>query len=101
MLAKKGIDCGVINARFVKPLDTKLISEAVKFCDKIITVEDNALQGGFGSAVQEYLSDNNINHKILRLGIADNFIEHGKQAQLYDIIGISEQKIAENVEKFL
>ncbi|MBT3393294.1 MAG: 1-deoxy-D-xylulose-5-phosphate synthase [Elusimicrobiaceae bacterium] len=101
LLAKKGIDCGVINARFVKPLDTKLISEAVKFCDKIITVEDNALQGGFGSAVQEYLSDNNINHKILRLGIADNFIEHGKQAQLYDIIGISEQKIAENVEKFL
>lgn len=101
ILEKKGIDCGVINARYVKPLDTNLISDAVKFCDKIITVEDNALQGGFGSAVQEFLSDNKINHKILRLGIADNFIEHGKQSELYDIIGISEQKIANSVENFL
>ena len=79
-LKKHKIDCGVVNMRFVKPLDTQIIDEALKVSKHLVTVEDNMLAGGFGSAVAEYLADKQANFKLLRLGIGDEFVEHGKVA---------------------
>ncbi len=97
LLREKGVDAGVINMRFIKPLDTALIDEAVKRTAKLVTVEDNMLAGGFGSAVAEYLEDTNKKAHLLRLGIADEFVPHGKSALLYDQLGLSEQTIAKHI----
>ena len=95
ILKEKGLDCGVINMRFIKPLDTAIIKEALKLSPNIITVEDNVLAGGFGSAVAEVIADNGLKAKMLRLGLKDEFVEHGKQAELYEETGLTAEKIAE------
>lgn len=100
-LAEKGIHCGVINMRFIKPLDVKIIGEALKHSPNLVTVEDNMLAGGFGSAVAEYLSDKHANYNLLRLGIADEFVEHAKAAQLYDRTGVSAEQIEKHILKWL
>ncbi len=70
--------------RFVKPLDTALLHEIFSRFKKIITVEDACIMGGFGSAVAEFMIDNNISASITRLGIPDRFIEHGEQKELWN-----------------
>jgi len=101
-LALKGYSAGVINARFVKPLDKELIVSAANKTGRIVTVEENALQGGFGSAVLEMLSENGLQDvKIKRLGIPDRYIEHGSQAQLRKDVGIDAEGIAASVETFM
>ena len=99
-LRDKGIDAGVINMRFVKPLDTKIIDEALKRSNKLVTVEDNMLAGGFGSAVAEYLADHNKDAHLLRLGIGDEFVPHAKSALLYDQVGISENAIVKHISQW-
>ncbi|MBR2082976.1 MAG: 1-deoxy-D-xylulose-5-phosphate synthase [Elusimicrobiaceae bacterium] len=96
-LREKGVDAGVINMRFIKPLDTALIDEALKRTSKLVTVEDNMLAGGFGSAVAEYLVDHHKNAHLLRLGIGDEFVQHGKSALLYDQVGISQSAIVKHI----
>lgn len=100
-LAEKGVDCGVVNMRFVKPLDVKIIGEALKHSPRLVTVEDNVLAGGFGSAVAEYLADKHAPFNLLRLGIGDEFVEHAKAAQLYDRTGISAEQIEKHILKWL
>lgn len=101
-LRKQGVDTGVINARFIKPLDAELIMTAARGTGRVITVEENALQGGFGSAVLELLYDNGLqNVKIKRLGIPDHFIEHGSQAQLRKDVGIDSEGIAAAAMDFM
>lgn len=75
------------NMRFVKPLDESLLKTIGEKFKTIITVEDGCLQGGFGSAVLEWLNDNGHKTKVIRLGIPDRFIEHGTQQQLYKECG--------------
>ncbi|MDR0952903.1 MAG: 1-deoxy-D-xylulose-5-phosphate synthase [Elusimicrobiota bacterium] len=99
LLKEQGINAGVVNMRFAKPLDTKIIKDALALSPNIITVEDNVLIGGLGSAVAEYLSDENLQAKLLRLGIKDEFVEHAKQSELYEDIGISAEKIVEAIVK--
>ncbi len=99
-LEKKGIRCGVANMRFVHPLDTQLIDEALKLSHRIVTVEDNMLAGGFGSAVAEYLTDKQADFKLLRLGIGDEFVEHGKVAQLFDQLGLNAEQITQHILKW-
>lgn len=98
-LLGQGIDCGVINMRFAKPLDGKLIKEALELTPNLVTVEDNALIGGFGSAVAEHIVDENLKANVLRLGIKDAFIEQAKQSELYNETGISAEKIASAIIK--
>lgn len=101
-LKQKGISAGVINARFVKPLDADLIIAAARKTGRIITVEENSLQGGFGSAVLELVFDNNLSDvRIKRLGIPDYYVEHGSQAQLRKDLGIDAAGIALAAEEFL
>ncbi len=97
LLQEKGIDCGVVNMRFVKPLDTQLIDEALRLSPYLVTVEDNMLAGGFGSSVAEYLSDRQANFKLLRLGIGDEFVEHAKASQLYDALHLSPETMAKTI----
>ena len=101
-LKQKGICAGVINARFVKPLDADLIMSAARTTGRIVTVEENALQGGFGSAVLELLFDNSLQDvKVKRIGIPDHYIEQGSQAQLRKYLGIDAEGITATVEAFL
>ena len=101
-LRLNGIDAGVINARFVKPLDADLILSSARKTGFIMTVEENALQGGFGSAVLELLYDNGMQDvKVKRLGIPDSFIEHGSQAQLRKDVGIDAAGIAAAAMEFM
>ncbi len=101
-LRQKGIKAGVINARFVKPLDADLILSAARKTGRIITVEENALQGGFGSAVLELIYDHNLTDvRIKRLGVPDFYVEHGSQAQLRKDLGIDAAGIAQAAEEFL
>jgi len=80
VLEKEGVSVAVINARFIKPLDKRLILDTVAKTGKVITIEEHVLDGGFGSAVLELLADNDaFNCKIRRVGINDTFVEHGPQ----------------------
>lgn len=100
-LKKHKIDCGVVNMRFVKPLDTQIIDEALKVSKHLVTVEDNMLAGGFGSAVAEYLADKQANFKLLRLGIGDEFVEHGKVANLFDKLGLNAGQMTDHILKWI
>lgn len=99
-LAEKGVDCGVANMRFARPLDTGLIDEALTLSPRLVTTEDNMLAGGFGSAVAEYLTDKQADFKLLRLGIGDEFVEHGKVSQLYDQLGMSAGQMTDHILKW-
>jgi 1-deoxy-D-xylulose-5-phosphate synthase len=102
LLKQQGIAAGVINARFVKPLDEELILGAARQTGRIVTVEENALQGGFGSAVLELLYDKGMQQvKVRRIGLADRYIEQGSQAQLRRDVGIDANGIAATVLEFM
>ncbi len=99
LLSEQGISSVVCNARFIKPLDTETITHLSKLFGLIVTVEDNALMGGFGSAVGECLHDFNIKTPLVRLGIPDNFIDHGTQEELYNILGLTSEGIKNTIIK--
>jgi 1-deoxy-D-xylulose-5-phosphate synthase len=92
-LEKENISIAVINARFVKPLDEDLILDFAKKTGKIITVEENTLIGGFGSAVCELLADKNVSVKIKRIGLPDKFIEHGDLKTLKRKYGLTSETL--------
>jgi 1-deoxy-D-xylulose-5-phosphate synthase len=93
-LEKMGVHAAVINARFLKPLDGDLICERASRAGKVITVEENVLQGGFGSSVLELLQEKGLRDiQVGRLGIRDLFMEHGPQSLLREKYGIDEEGI--------
>ena len=100
ILKEAGINCELINMRFIKPLDFNLLDDIAARHDKIVTLEENNLPGGFGSAVLEYFNDNNYKNEILRIGIPDQFIDHGTQAQLHKQIEIDPEGIVERITSF-
>jgi 1-deoxy-D-xylulose-5-phosphate synthase len=95
LLREQGISVGVINARFVKPLDADLVLRCVRECSYVVTVESAALMTGFGSAVLEAANDARLDaSRIRRLGIPDRFIEHGERKELLAEIGLDAVGIA-------
>jgi 1-deoxy-D-xylulose-5-phosphate synthase len=95
-LADEGLEIGVINARFVKPLDTETILHAVRQSPFVVTVEEGALAGGFGSAVLEAAADAGLDaSKIRRLGVPDRFVEHGGRDELLAELRLDSQGIAQ------
>jgi 1-deoxy-D-xylulose-5-phosphate synthase len=101
MLAESGIEAGVIDARFVKPLDRELLLAAARDYEWLVTIEDNVLAGGFGSAVTELLVDEGVQAKVVRLGIPDAFIEHGAPDALYRQCDYSPEAIAARVRELV
>ncbi len=94
LLAEVGINCTVINCRFVKPLDHKTILYWARRVPHLITIEDNVLTGGFGSAVLELLAEAGIRkNKVSRLGYPDHFIESGTIPELHALYGLNEESI--------
>ena len=88
-LSAEGLDFGVINARFVKPLDVPTILRAIRECPLVVTVEEGVLMGGFGSAVLEVAADAGLDAShVHRLGIPDRFIEHGTRSELLADLGL-------------
>jgi 1-deoxy-D-xylulose-5-phosphate synthase len=97
-LEKDDVDVMVVNARFIKPIDRKLISTVASLVPKILTIEENVLQGGFGSAVIEFFNELEVNQvRVRRLGIPDVFIEHGRQPELRKKYGLDEEGIYQAV----
>jgi len=100
-LAKSNVEIGHFDMRFVKPLDERMLHEIFSEYRKIITVEDGGLQGGFGSAILEFMADNNYHAEIKRLGIPDRVIEHGEQHELHEECGFDAKGIERAVVEML
>ena len=99
ILQKIGISAAVVNARFVKPLDSELILGFAKRCRRLVVVEENTVQGGFGSAVTELLASAGISDvKIKLIGLPDEFIEQGTQLKLREMQGLDPEHIARTTE---
>jgi 1-deoxy-D-xylulose-5-phosphate synthase len=97
-----GISTMVINARFVKPLDRNLFSSVISLIPRIVTIEENALQGGFGSAILEFLNEIDASHvRVRRIGIPDVFVEQGHQSELRRQYGLDDEGIYLAVHSFL
>ncbi len=100
LLEESGIHASVINMRFVKPLDTDLLDDIHKRFDKIVTIEENSIVGGFGSAILEYYNDNKYKNNILKLGLPDKFVDHGTQTELHKMLGLDPSGIFEKIKMF-
>ena len=100
-LKKVGIEIGHYDMRFAKPLDEKLLHQIFQQYDKVITVEDGCLQGGFGSAVLEFMVDHQYHVQVKRLGIPDAVIEHGSQLQLHHDCGYDPEGIERTVREMI
>ncbi len=96
-LEEEGYKIAVYNMRFVKPLDEELLHSVFKKYKYIVTVEDGSVSGGFGSAVLEFMAENNYSAKVKRLGIPDKFIEHATQMQQYKMCGYDTDSIEQAV----
>jgi 1-deoxy-D-xylulose-5-phosphate synthase len=101
ILAKRGIDATVADARFAKPIDAGLAAQLAAEHDLLVTIEEGVLAGGFGSAVWECLSDSGLAPRILRVGIPDRYITHGAPKLLHREIGFTGTRIAARVEAAL
>jgi len=101
-LAERGIHAAVVNARFVKPLDGELICRLGQEAGRVLTVEENVLGGGFGSAVLELLQTSGLHAVVVRrLGIPDVFVEHGSRDQLREMYGIDRQGVFNAVAEWM
>ncbi len=99
-LTEEGLDVGVINARFLKPLDTETILKAIRECGFVITVEEAALAGGFGSAVLEAAAEAGLDSSgVRRLGIPDHYVEHGERDELLADLQLDVEGIAAKCRK--
>jgi 1-deoxy-D-xylulose-5-phosphate synthase len=100
-LEGQAVSSAVINARFAKPIDKEMVGFYARHVDVILTLEDHALEGGFGSAVLEALSDAGIKTPVVRIGWPDQFIEHGKPDDLRAKYGISVKAAMEKLDPYL
>lgn len=100
-LSTEGVDIGVVDARFVKPLDASLILGQAENAPFVMTLEENALQGGFGTAVLELLADNGVSAPVIRLGIPDRFVEQGSQNELRAQLGLNAEGIILKIRSIL
>lgn len=100
-LKKKGITPAHYDMRFVKPIDEVMLHEVFSRFSRVITLEDGCLEGGFGSAVIEFMADNGYQASVKRLGLPDTIIEHGEQIELHDECGIGPNGIEQAVLRML
>ena len=85
--------------RFLKPIDENILEEIGKKFKKIVTVENGARMGGLGSAVLEWMNEHGYEPKVIRLGLPDNFVEHGKVCELNKIVGLDEESIKKAIKE--
>jgi len=97
MLEDRGILATLVDARFIKPLDEQLLSELLRRFKKVVTVEENALQGGFGGAILELISDLGTGNQVLRIGVPDRFVEHGNTNILLESLRMDARSLVQRV----
>jgi 1-deoxy-D-xylulose-5-phosphate synthase len=99
LLEEHDLDVTVADARFAKPLDAELVSTLAAEHELIVTLEDGVVQGGFGSAVAELMMDRDLasDTRLLRVGLPDRFVTHGKPALLHQEVGLTPEAVVERV----
>ncbi|TAH06971.1 MAG: 1-deoxy-D-xylulose-5-phosphate synthase [Runella slithyformis] len=100
-LEKEGISAAHYDMRFAKPLDETMLHDIFQRFDKIITIEDGCIQGGFGSAIVEFMADHGYAAKVKRLGIPDQIVEHGEQIELHRECGFAPEGIVKTVHEMM
>ncbi len=100
-LEKVGISARVVNPRFVKPFDKNLLAEIVRKRMPVVTLEEHALAGGFGSMILEQTSDLGSSVPILRIGIPDDFVQHGSQKELRALLNLDAEGIYKQINNWL
>ncbi len=96
LLSKNKVDAAVFNARFIKPLDEEALADISRDIKRIVTIEDGVLDGGFGSAVLEFIERSGLKGvKVRRIGLPDTFIEHGKRTELFSKYNLTPQAICD------
>ncbi len=98
LLSRAGVECTIVNARFVRPFDEKNIHPLAKRIGKVVTMEEGTLLGGFGSAVIESFNDNNILVPVLRIGIPDRLVDHASPDQSKHTLGLTPEQMADNIQ---
>jgi 1-deoxy-D-xylulose-5-phosphate synthase len=101
LLSSQGVEACVVNARFVQPLDSELICQMAGEAGRVVTVEENVVSGGFGSAVAELLADRGVRVPLLRLGLPDRFVGHGPREQLLKDVGLEPHAMAESIAQLV
>ncbi|WP_457621147.1 1-deoxy-D-xylulose-5-phosphate synthase [Persephonella sp.] len=101
LLKKYGYNVTVVNARFIRPMDEGMLDEILRSHKYVVTMEDGSLNGGFGSAVGEFILDNLYTNLLLRFGIPDRFIGHGKIELLEKDLGLLPEQMAEKIKMFV
>jgi 1-deoxy-D-xylulose-5-phosphate synthase len=95
------LDASVVNMRFIKPLDEDIVFELARKHEVLVTLEDNAVAGGAGSAINEYLTRLDMQVTVLNLGLPDRFLEHGSREQLLAEAGLDAAGIIASIESLL
>ena len=98
ILINDNINPTIVNARFLKPMDENLLHKIFKEHKTIITIEDNVIDGGFGSRVNKFMVDNNYKSKIINIGLPDEFVQHGNAEDIYEYVGLSSICIAKRIK---
>jgi 1-deoxy-D-xylulose-5-phosphate synthase len=96
----EAMNATLVDMRFVKPLDLALLQQLQASHQYIVTVEDNAIAGGAGSAVNEAIAALQLNYRVLNLGLPDQFIRHGTQDELYAELGLDSEGISQQIQTF-
>ena len=100
-LSGHGVAGTVADARFAKPIDAGLMAQLAAEHDLLVTIEEGVLAGGFGSAVWETLNEAGATPRILRMGLPDRYVTHGKPALLHEEVGFTAQRVVERVKAAL
>jgi 1-deoxy-D-xylulose-5-phosphate synthase len=96
-LGEKAAQVAHYDMRWLKPIDEELLHTVGKTFDTIITVEDGMISGGLGSAVLEFMADNGYTPRVIRLGVNDQFVEHGSTKELYQLLKLDKEGICESL----
>lgn len=100
-LAEQGIRARVINARYIKPMDTTVLGDLGAKNTPVVTVEEAMLNGGLGSQIANYFTDHGYTNRIKRLGIDDTYIEHGDVEQILEDLGLTHDPLVHTIQQFL
>ena len=95
-----GFPCTLANGRFVKPVDTELIDRLARRHDKLVTLEENVLQGGYGLEVTAYIHRNYPQVKVLNIALPDAYVEHGNVSRLRECLGIDSDSVIRRMREF-
>ncbi len=102
LLNKRGLKASIVNARYIKPVDTNFLTNTVGNYDFIVTIEENSLQNGLGDRVSQYFNDQRqYKQRLLKIGIPDKFVAHGARKLLLEIVGLTPEQLALRIEEFI